>query len=158
ETGTVSYTYNTDGTMATKTDAKGQKVVYVYDGNKRVTQIQRYPSPGTVEDLCQRTSIYYDTNPLDATFSQNSTSRKTAVQWSGTACATGYQFAEMYSYTPGGLMSGKRFRTNNGSGQVASLTTSQTYTNEGRVSTVTYPTAFDVSGNVMAGATYTYTY
>ena len=28
ENGTTSYTYNADGTMATKTDAKGQQMVY----------------------------------------------------------------------------------------------------------------------------------
>src|SRR5205814_8576228 len=42
ENGTVVYTYNADGTMATKIDAKKQKVAYTYDVSKRVTQIQRY--------------------------------------------------------------------------------------------------------------------
>ncbi|MBK9169630.1 MAG: hypothetical protein IPM24_19500 [Bryobacterales bacterium] len=30
ESGTTSYTYNTDGTVASKTDAKGQQVQYSY--------------------------------------------------------------------------------------------------------------------------------
>jgi YD repeat-containing protein len=41
ESGTTSYTYNADGTLQRKTDAKGQKVEYGYDGLKRVTSINR---------------------------------------------------------------------------------------------------------------------
>src|SRR5207249_4034020 len=64
ENGTVNYTYNADGTLATKIDAKGQKTAYTYDANMRVTQIQRYPG-GTVEDPAQKTTFYYDGyNPL----------------------------------------------------------------------------------------------
>src|SRR5207253_1992894 len=57
ETGTVTYTYNPDGRLATRTDAKNQKLVYVYDTNKRVTQIQRYPTASGPEDTYQRTTL-----------------------------------------------------------------------------------------------------
>src|SRR5207248_922522 len=40
--GTVVYAYNADGALATKIDAKKQKVVYTYDYAKRLSQIQRY--------------------------------------------------------------------------------------------------------------------
>src|SRR5207249_2386868 len=131
---------------------------YSYDNSKRVTQIQRYPAPGNVEDMCQRTSLFYDTNTFDGSFSQNSMSRKTAEQWGGTTCSVPYQFTQMYSYTTGGLVTAKRLKSMNNSSQVASLTTSQSYTNEGRISSVTYPTAFDSNGNTLNGPTYTYTY
>jgi YD repeat-containing protein len=36
ENGTVSYTYNSDGTLATKTDAKGVVTEYNYDSQKRL--------------------------------------------------------------------------------------------------------------------------
>ncbi|MBZ5610115.1 MAG: hypothetical protein LAP38_17780, partial [Acidobacteriia bacterium] len=39
ENGTVNYTYNTDMTLATKTDAKGQVFGYSYDSYKRLTQV-----------------------------------------------------------------------------------------------------------------------
>ncbi len=41
ENGTVTYTYNSDKTLAMKADAKGQQVRYAYDAYKRVTQITR---------------------------------------------------------------------------------------------------------------------
>ena len=53
ENGTVSYTWNADGTLLRKTDAKGQKVEYSYDGHRRVTQVRRYKASGT-EEACQR--------------------------------------------------------------------------------------------------------
>ena len=41
ENGTVTYTYNSNQTLAVKTDAKGQQVRYAYDSYNRVTQITR---------------------------------------------------------------------------------------------------------------------
>ena len=83
ENGTVTYTYNGDQTLATKTDAKGQKIAYTYDTNKRMTMTQRYPSPGTTEDTCQRTTYYYDgAVPSGVSWtSQYSYGRLTAMQW-----------------------------------------------------------------------------
>jgi YD repeat-containing protein len=60
ETGTATYTYNADNTVATKVDAKNQKVAYVYDGQQRVTQVKRYPVSSGSEDTCQRTTYWYD--------------------------------------------------------------------------------------------------
>ncbi len=48
ENGTVTYTYNSDNTLATKTDAKSQQVQYSYDSYKRVTQIRRGTYSGDV--------------------------------------------------------------------------------------------------------------
>jgi YD repeat-containing protein len=59
ENGTVTYTYNSDNTIHTKTDAKGQVITYAYDGYKRVTQI-------SVGSTSLRTFMY-DTNTLDGT-------------------------------------------------------------------------------------------
>src|SRR5258708_19633477 len=74
ENGTVTYTYNTDKTLATKTDALNQQFSYTYDSYKRVTQI-------SVGQTVIR-QFYYDTNPLDATgtFSQYSNRRLTPIQ------------------------------------------------------------------------------
>ena len=46
ENGTVTYTYNTNNLVATKTDAKNQQTQYVYDTNNRVTQIRHYGVAG----------------------------------------------------------------------------------------------------------------
>jgi len=80
ENGTVNYTYTANGKLATKTDAKGQQIVYTYDAYLRLTQIQRYLTPGN-EDPCQRTLFYYDTNPFNGSFSQYAYGRPTATQY-----------------------------------------------------------------------------
>ncbi len=61
DAGTVSYTYNADGTLATVTDAKSQRKVYTYDSYGRITQIARGTvSGGTfTENIAQRTSYTY---------------------------------------------------------------------------------------------------
>jgi YD repeat-containing protein len=40
----VNYSYNSYGEVASRTDAKGQVVVYSYDGYARLTKVQGYPS------------------------------------------------------------------------------------------------------------------
>jgi YD repeat-containing protein len=81
ENGTVNYTYAASGALATKIDAKGQKVVYTYDSYNRLFQVQRYPAPGTVEDICQRVGYYYDTDPFPGAFSQYAWGRRTGVEY-----------------------------------------------------------------------------
>jgi YD repeat-containing protein len=74
ETGTVSYTYNSNNTLASKTDAKNQTFTYAYDTYNRLTTI-------SVNSTLLRTFIY-DTNTLDNTgFSQNTLGRLAAVQY-----------------------------------------------------------------------------
>jgi|SRR5579871_559585 len=62
ENGTVTHTYNGYGKLATKVDAKNQKVAYTY---ARLTKVQRYPVSTGSEDICQQENYYYDTNPFD---------------------------------------------------------------------------------------------
>ncbi|HZU29040.1 MAG TPA: RHS repeat-associated core domain-containing protein [Bryobacteraceae bacterium] len=145
ESGTVSYTYNADGTLATRTDAKGQKLAYTYDSYQRVTQIQRYPN-GTTEDTCQRDNFYFDSSPFDSAYSQNVAGQLAAEQYGGTTCTPGTLFTEMYSYNSAGRMTAKRLRLNKGNNN-ADLNASFTYNNEGTLSSITYPNS---------GATYTY--
>ena len=102
ENGTVLYYYNADNTLQYKHDAKGQDTVYTYDSKKRVTMIQRYPSgKNNAEGACQGATYTYDTNPLNAAFSQNSMGRLTTAQYA--TCVSGHSFsaADMYSYPPG---------------------------------------------------------
>jgi len=148
ENGTVNYTYNANGKLASKSDAKGQQIVYTYDAYLRLTQIQRYPTPGN-EDPCQRTLFYYDTNPFNGSFSQYAYGRPTATQYKS-SCASPYLFTEQYSYTQAGLVTSKRLAVTAGT-RTVNLDTSQTYDN-GRVLTVKYP---DVGST---GPTYTYAY
>ena len=137
EAGTVSFTYNTDGTVATATDAKGQKKVFTYDTLARLTQVARLPN-GVTEDTCQRTTFWYDTNPHDAAYSQNAKGRLTAMQYGGTSCTGATLFTEMVSYTGGGRVTGQRMRLNRGNNN-ADLNAAYSWDNEGKLTGFTYP-------------------
>jgi RHS repeat-associated protein len=175
ENGTTTYTYNSDGTVATKTDAKGQVTKNTYDGYQRVTMIQYYPDPAqpTVEDTCQRMTLTYDTNALDGTFTQNGWGRLTTAQWTEGGCTFGNpdQFTQMYSYTPAGLATKKRLRINRytlppgypSSWVAYALDATYAYDSEGHMTSLTYPSAQIWNGNSLVpqpgtGITFTYGY
>jgi YD repeat-containing protein len=152
ENGTVSYTYSSGGKVATRTDAKGQQVVYSYDSYARLSEVQRYPTSGT-EDVCQREVYYYDgSNPLSSSYPQNALGHLSAVQyWGGydpnvSACDT--TFTEMYTYSVAGAPVGKQLETTrtlqySGMGWYPysfDLAATFSYDNEGRLTGETYPT------------------
>ncbi len=132
ENGTVSYTYNADGTVATKTDAKNQQVQYTYDSYRRVTQIRRYPVSGGQEDLCQRTNFVYDGGV-------NGWGRLTSTSWGGGSC-TGGAWSQSYDYTQAGLVT---TQTQNGGG--FNLQASYTYNDEGAPVSTQYPSGLELT-------------
>ena len=158
ENGTVTYTYNSYNKVATKTDAKGQAVVYTYDSIARLIKVQRYPT-GTsgAEDTCQQENYYYDSNPFNSNYSQYSLGRLAAVQYYAPAsgggmsgCASGggsvSTIAEQYSYNQGGAKVNKgvlltrTLQSSTTSGPFTlDLESSYTYDNEGRMLSVQYP-------------------
>ena len=177
ENGTVSYTYNSDGTMATKTDANGNRFEFSYDAYKRVTQSRRIVHDAYsqfMEDICQRVDYYYDTNPLDGSFTQNGWGRLTAVAWKGgrnsnmlgvSPCTVGVgtSFAEMYSYGSSGLPVKNRLRMYRPlyewqQPQTADLEASYTYDGEGKMLSMKYPDAWNQDNQLVTGATYTYSF
>jgi len=135
ENGTVSYTYNADGTVATRTDALNQQVRYTYDSYGRVTTVRRYNSSG-VEQTCQKV-----TNTFDGAY--NGWGRLSSVSWGGSSC-TGGSWSQSYRYTTAGRSTQK---TQTGGG--FTLTANYTYDNEGKMLTAQYPSS---------GPTFTYTY
>jgi RHS repeat-associated protein len=157
ENGTVQYYYNADNTLWYKHDAKGQDTVYTYDSQKRVTEIQRYPTgKNNSEDTCQRVLYYYDTNPFSTTYTQNSASRLAAETYS--ICHPGptpdgpvytpSTITEMYTYHPAGATTGKEF-------QLAHA--SYDGTTSGNVSIAyTYDSKGSVASITRNGVTYTY--
>jgi YD repeat-containing protein len=64
ESGTVTYAYNADGTVQSKTDAKGQVIRYTYETYGRVSQTDAYPAGASVPDACQTVYYTYDTATL----------------------------------------------------------------------------------------------
>ena len=96
ENGTVTLTYDSNHMLVGKTDNKQQQFTYAYDAYKR---LQTISVGGTV-----LRTFYYDTNPLDGSFSSYSQGRLTAVQRAQFSPGSAYtpnqiQFAEMYSYS-----------------------------------------------------------
>jgi YD repeat-containing protein len=167
ENGTVTYTYNSDNTLATKKDANGNQFAYSYDSYKRLTKI-------TVGGNTLRTFMY-DSNTLDSTYSGSYTSgRLVAVQNTGftpigynggSTIPQNIQFTEMYAYTKAGLMNGKRLQVNttflNQQATARNLDTAYTYDSEAKVTSITYPTTYSYSGSqwtTTAGPTYTYSF
>jgi YD repeat-containing protein len=180
ENGTVTYTYNSDSTLHTKTDAKSQVFTYSYDSYKRLTQIM-------VGSTVLRTFMY-DTNTLDSTFSGSYTQgRLVAVQntgftpngyvggvgGNGASVPSGVQLIEMYGYTQAGLTSGKRLQVEetfnwyqNGnpesSTQKLNLDATYTYDIEGKATSVNYPStySYNPSGQLVTtpGPKYTYSF
>ncbi|HVV74310.1 MAG TPA: hypothetical protein VHI52_22945, partial [Verrucomicrobiae bacterium] len=87
ESGTVTYTYNSDTTLATKVDANGNHLHYWYDTMGRLSKI-------TVGDSQAAEYAFSYDSP-----SQNAYGRLAAVSFGG--------YSWIYSYTPGGLVSSK---------------------------------------------------
>ncbi len=166
ESGTVSYTYNADGTVAAKTDAKGQKIAYTYDSYGRTTQVQRYNASGAA-DPCQQTSITYDTWSDNAGFftTANSWGRMTSYQSGGldpAQCPPG-QFLELFSYTPSGRVTRKVLAVvRNTIFNRASLEADFTWDNEGKRTSIAYPSTYVLQSNgsyvLQAGPVFTDTY
>jgi len=169
ENGTVNYTYS-GNLLASKTDAKNQKLTYAYDTYNRLTSV----TLGASQVL---RTYYYDTLPsaLDptGTFAQNALGRLTAVQYPGVAnyktAPAPVQLNDMYSYTQAGLPATKRMQVNqtyywkdsNNFGHqgvaTANLDGNFTYNSEGKMTAMTYPST--VSGTTTTpGASYNYAY
>ena len=104
ENGTVSYTYNGYGKVATKVDANGNNFAYTYDTMGRLTQISA--NGNTLRTL------YYDTDPFDSSnaFNQYTTGRLTAIQHATPGNSAAYTFTEMFAYQQAPAITTKRLR------------------------------------------------
>jgi RHS repeat-associated protein len=158
EAGITQLTYNSDGTLATKTDAKNQQIQYSYDPYGRVIQISR----GTlvngqfVEDVTQRTTLAYD--GTNGGFSANTAGRLSQVNYAG---PDGLQFTEWYSYLAAGAVTAKQLTVSGTAlgSNIANLNATYAYNSLGQVTTVQYPFAQWSNGSVVTGGPqYGYTY
>jgi RHS repeat-associated protein len=151
--GTTSYTYNADGTPATRTDPKGQRTSYSYDAYQRVTKVTHG------SDTSQTVTYYYDADPLDTgnSFATNPWGRVTAVEIG--ACGAGPAYAEEYAYNAAGQATAKRvsiYKTVGSNCGAVTMTGSFAYDSEGKLTAVTYPAGTAVSQ--LAALTVNYTY
>ena len=163
ENGTVMYYYNGNDKLQYKHDAKGQETVYSYDSKRRVTTVQRYPQgQSNQEDVCQRVTYTYDTNPVNGSFSQNSYGRLTTAQYGPGIYAGSPRGLQSADVVGGGLVCGDVLVSCGGGGDGeavavdaelrawdtviwnsgnASLEVDYAYDSAGRVSSTKYPMA-----------------
>ncbi len=113
-TNPTSFTYNTNGLLATKVDANGTRKSFTYDTSQRVTAVRYYVNSSGVEYTDKRVDYYWDTNPFDSGYSLNAVGRLTAIQYQP---VSGTTVQEMYSYQPDGRLTKKRLRWKRGSTQ-----------------------------------------
>jgi RHS repeat-associated protein len=152
--GTVSYTYNADGTTATQTDAKSVVKTYTYDTYQRVTGVTYSVGAGS------NYTMTYDSDPLDpnGTFATNAWGRLAEVSWgSCTSAATSRAYTEEYSYDVAGDVIGKRLsilKGGNCSTAPTQITAKFVYDTEGKLTTTTYPSINGGSANTTALDTY----
>jgi RHS repeat-associated protein len=158
ESGTVSYTYNADGTLATVTDAKNQRRVYSYDNYGRITHIQRGTWNGSTftEDTTQRTNYVY--SGTNGGFSSATAGRVSQITYTG---PHGIAYKEWYSYHKGGGVTAKRLNLTGTPFGSSSLNLDATYgyDSEGNITSTHYPnTQFNSNNTTVAGPSYTYGY
>jgi RHS repeat-associated protein len=156
EKGAMTFAYNANYTLDYKIDAKNQKIKYIYDDFKRVTQVQKYPTSGGAEDLCQQVNYTWDTHPLGAPYGLNGKGKVVRVQWAqpvGCTANAGGNWTEDYSYNAAGQMTLKGLSPQIG---IAGLfSTTNTYDNEGKLTAFTglngtYTYGFDSMGRPLS--------
>ncbi len=158
EAGTVSYTYNTDGTLATVTDANSHRKVYSYDSYGRITQIARGAVSGSTftEDVSQRTNYAY--SGTNGGFSSATAGRVSQITYTG---PHGLALKEWYSYHKAGAVTTKRLNVTGtpfGSSSL-NLDASYGYDDEGSVLSIQYPNSqFNSNGTTVSGPGYSYGY
>jgi RHS repeat-associated protein len=136
ESGEKRRIFNKNGTLAMQIDAKGQKTNFKYDDKKHLIEIERFNSDGQIlQSQCVK--FFYDENPFDSAFGQNTKDRLAAVQW-GTIEALPGLFIEMYNYTKTGRIAAKRVRINRGRNNSIDFDLEYSYEN-GRTKSIRYP-------------------
>jgi YD repeat-containing protein len=136
----VSYTYNADGTLASKKDANGNTETYTYDAYQRLTGI---PDRGQ--------TFTYDTCPTtNATGCVSAPGQLVQATFGSAVGPEKLTFAYNYAYTPAGKVSSKTLAILTTDGvhiccpafswipDSASLTASYTYDNQGALTSMGY--------------------
>ena len=158
EAGTLTYTYNSEGTLATVTDANSHRKVFTYDSYGRITQIARGTVSGSTftEDTTQRTNYAY--SGANGGFSSATAGRVSQITYAG---PHGLAFKEWYSYHKAGAIIAKRMGVSGtpfGSSAL-NLDADYTYDTEGNASSIQYPNSqFNSDNSTVGGPLYKYTY
>jgi len=150
----VSYTYNADGTLATKKDANANTETYTYDTYGRLTGIPD-----------RQQTFTYDTCPANDSFCTSAPGQLVEAVFGSMVGPNDLSFQYDYTYTPAGKVTSKALTlqsANNlnwaGHEAYGTLTAAYTYDNQGALTSVAYPLAGNwYSGGNPPPVTYTYT-
>jgi YD repeat-containing protein len=126
ESGTVSYTYNADGTLASKTDANNNTETYTYTYDRGQT---------FTYDTCP--PAYFDT-VVPLVGCANAPGQLVQAAFGISIPASSLSFEYNYTYTPAGKVTGKtpELWSNQAHG---TLTASYTYDSQGALTSLAYP-------------------
>ena len=135
ESGHEEHSYNVDGMLASRMDARGQRTEYSYDAKKRLISIKRFDSVGQVQPE-QCVKYYYDVNPFEDFFAEKTEGQLTAAQWGDENILPG-MITEMYSSSPYGRLKAKRIRINR-AGKSVDIDLNYVYNASGRITEIAY--------------------
>ena len=149
ENGTVSYTYNGDGTLATKTDAKNNIETYTYDAYQRLTSIPD-----------RQQTFTYDTCPTNAVGCVSMAGQLMQATFGSDVGPNQLSFEYNYAYTPAGKVSSKTLEVQSANHlspitnapAVGTVPVNYTYDNQGAMTRMSY------SPNFFGSNTLTLTY
>ena len=151
ETGTTTYQYRNDGLLIQKTDAKGQVTWYDYDDYGRVIAIRSGGGNGPVQR-----SFTYDTCPQGGPPCDRPLGRLTMVDH---VLGQGpVRFQEYFGYFTSGAVRWKTLRyLRSDTGLSGDLVATFDFNNEGRMSSIQYPSIWNGS-QVVADVGYSYVF
>ena len=142
EAGTVTYTYDGNHHVRTRTDAESQQTQYTYDAYERLIEAQHFTATGFNGALQQQTNQQvnygYDVNPLDPGDYLNSWGRLTQVTFQEQT-PNGKNFAYVYSYNQAGRVTANSLIASYGNILYTNLKATYAWDNQGRMTNLTYP-------------------
>ncbi|MFN9892912.1 MAG: hypothetical protein ACK58M_06705, partial [Acidobacteriota bacterium] len=139
ENGTVNFTYNPDGTLQQKTDAKGQRIVWSYTPEGRPATVRKFTGASdATEDFATRVDYTYGAQTVDPTFAGTNLQGRLASVSTGTPYQRGGRIDELYSYNVAGAVLRKRMRITRGM-SIVTKDIDYTYDAEGKLLSIKYP-------------------
>jgi YD repeat-containing protein len=140
ENGTVTYTYDNAHRVLTRTDALSQQTQYTYDAYGRISQVSHGTISGATftEDLNQQSTYTYDAGT-------NGMGHLTSVQFGRSDFQNDYPFTYTYAYTAAGRVSSQTMSTSVYNSLypampiALNLTATYQWDNEGKMTSVNYP-------------------
>uniref|UniRef100_Q024R0 YD repeat protein n=1 Tax=Solibacter usitatus (strain Ellin6076) TaxID=234267 RepID=Q024R0_SOLUE len=155
ENGTVTYQYDGSHHVTKRTDALGQETRYTYDNYNRLTEVQHWatswdPFSNSMqfqEQTAQRVDYYYDSNPINGSYSQYAQGRLAAVTFTDESPRLGVNY--QYSYNQAGRVTSQHMDYYGGAHV---FDASYTWDNEGRMTGTNYgpqySLQYDVNGRL----------